>query len=168
MQTQLLSIQTDQSSARIMPGLVVSYATGLQCCCTLAMWPSGCRSLGFTSQALRLVGSCGLISTYSQTNISGRHRGPVYVLLNLWRATETRFKAPRSLAEPGARLTKHHTTIIRQSYDDDRSYDKSYDWRDLQNIIWQSYDKILRSYQILSVHSNVCMLIPRLIKSWVW
>jgi len=29
--------------------------------------------------------------------------------------------------EAGARFTKHHTTIIRQSYDDDRSYDKSYD-----------------------------------------
>jgi len=29
--------------------------------------------------------------------------------------------------ESGARFTKHHTTIIRQSYDDDRSYDKSYD-----------------------------------------
>ena len=29
---------------------------------------------------------------------------------------------------------------MRQSYDDDRSYDKSYDWRDLQK---KSYDKVM-------------------------
>ena len=62
-------------------GSSMGFSTGLQC--AWALWPSGCGGPRLKLRALWLTGSYGLISTYSETNISGRHRGSACVLLNL-------------------------------------------------------------------------------------
>ena len=59
--------------------------------------PATCdRDVGTQTRALQLVGTCRLMSAYSEINILGRHRGSACVLLNLWQPTRTGFKGART------------------------------------------------------------------------
>jgi len=84
------------------------FSTELQC--ALAVWPSSCGGLGSHLRPYSLlVGTCGLISTYSEICISGKHRGSTCIPLNLWQATRT--KTPRPLVQASIGKTVKASTV---------------------------------------------------------
>jgi len=85
-----------QCEINVRPAFEAQSAGPLHCSVHSLHGRQACGSLGFKSQALRLVSSYRLISTYSETNTSGRHRC-ARVLLNLWQANRTGFKGARCL-----------------------------------------------------------------------
>ena len=50
---------------------------------TWPVWPLGSGGLGSTPGSGGLLVHAGQLNTYSEINISGRHRGSGFVLLNL-------------------------------------------------------------------------------------